>query len=112
MSSSGLPIPATDDHDHAERPDRVEHLQRVCTNCLATESDLSRCGRCKRSAYCSKECQVKHWPMHKPWCKKVEESDVHTDTVVREALACPLFNAVLQACYILHFLRVLTRGLP
>ena len=26
------------------------------------------CSRCRSVTYCSRECQVAHWPMHKPFC--------------------------------------------
>jgi hypothetical protein len=29
---------------------------------------MSKCGRCKRAAYCSKECQRDHWKIHKLDC--------------------------------------------
>ncbi|KAJ7167577.1 hypothetical protein C8R46DRAFT_1093465 [Mycena filopes] len=94
MAPSGL---ATDDNDHAGS-DRVKgHLQRLCTNCGATASNMRRCGRCKRPSYCSKECQVENWPIHRSSCKKFEESDPSTDP------ACPVFDAVLQAGFIFHF---------
>jgi len=30
----------------------------------------SRCSRCRKQKYCSKECQLSHWPAHKPVCSK------------------------------------------
>ena len=30
----------------------------------------SRCSRCRKQKYCSKECQLSHWPSHKPVCSK------------------------------------------
>uniref|UniRef100_A0A672NZQ9 Zinc finger MYND domain-containing protein 10 n=1 Tax=Sinocyclocheilus grahami TaxID=75366 RepID=A0A672NZQ9_SINGR len=33
-----------------------------------------RCSRCQGEWYCNRECQVKHWPKHKPACKLMEEA--------------------------------------
>lgn len=40
-----------------------------CAYCHKTEEHLRRCSRCKRVFYCSKECQQKDWPSHKPTCQ-------------------------------------------
>ena len=32
------------------------------------EPNLLACGRCKAVHYCSRKCQRKHWPQHKPHC--------------------------------------------
>ena len=59
----------------------AEHLQRmqaerenarmVCANCnaIANKEPYKKCAKCKCAAYCSKECQKKHWPVHKTVCK-------------------------------------------
>ncbi|KAJ7114325.1 hypothetical protein C8R44DRAFT_227342 [Mycena epipterygia] len=49
-----------------------------CTNCHKIDPDLklSRCGRCKEAWYCSKECQKKHWPKHKEFCRNVDGSGI------------------------------------
>ena len=39
-----------------------------CVVCGAEAS--SRCSRCKKQKYCSKQCQQTHWPHHKPVCKQ------------------------------------------
>lgn len=49
--------------------------RRVCDNpdCFNVESDetkFSKCARCKKVAYCSKECQRYHWVIHKRACEK------------------------------------------
>ena len=35
---------------------------------------LSFCPRCHCAAYCSKECQKKHWPEHKTVCKQAKKA--------------------------------------
>ncbi len=40
-----------------------------CGYCLCKNA-LMLCSRCKRIHYCSKECQKKHWKIHKPLCKE------------------------------------------
>lgn len=38
----------------------------TCSYCGATGTKkLSRCARCKKASYCSKECQVAAWPAHR-----------------------------------------------
>ena len=43
----------------------------VCCVCGETEN-VRRCGRCKSTAYCSKECQISHFYIHTPWCSTIE----------------------------------------
>ena len=41
--------------------------------CTKTHSELlnfQKCLRCKKIAYCCKECQAKHWSIHKTKCDK------------------------------------------
>ena len=48
----------------------------VCGFCGREEEQLSlrRCTGCKKSAYCSKDCQTKDWNNHKRRCKVVLDS--------------------------------------
>ena len=48
-----------------------ENASMMCANCnaIANNTHLKKCAACKRVAYCSKECQKKHWPVHKTVCK-------------------------------------------
>lgn len=51
---------------------------RICANCAKVDTCRSSslmlgvCGRCKKTYYCSVDCQFKHWPAHKHVCKKPE----------------------------------------
>ncbi|ORY77574.1 hypothetical protein BCR35DRAFT_332503 [Leucosporidium creatinivorum] len=49
-----------------------------CQNCLEglggnTGRKVLTCGRCKRAAYCSKDCQKSDYPRHKPQCHSTVE---------------------------------------
>ena len=48
--------------------ERSEGGRERCVVCGGEAS--SRCSRCKKQKYCSKECQQTHWPHHKPVCKQ------------------------------------------
>lgn len=41
----------------------------VCAQCAAPVERLQRCAACMTAAYCSKACQLAHWPAHKAACK-------------------------------------------
>ena len=70
----------------------AEHLQRlqaerenagmVCANCndIANKEPFKKCAKCKRAAYCSKECQKKHWPVHKTVCKSAPKESCSKKT--------------------------------
>ena len=38
---------------------------------------LFRCSRCRNSLYCSRECQVAHWKIHKEFCVAVQMKDTN-----------------------------------
>jgi hypothetical protein len=48
-----------------------------CLNCHAKQrpngEKLLRCRVCRVATYCGTECADKHWPTHKPQCKRAED---------------------------------------
>lgn len=53
----------------AEMRDLAEYMNRKhCKQCDKL-ADTKACSRCKSVQYCSRECQKKHWKVHKPDCK-------------------------------------------
>lgn len=42
-----------------------------CAQCFMLT--IKKCSSCEQSYYCSRECQVKDWPIHKPICQNKKE---------------------------------------
>ena len=55
----------------------------VCGGAVAKH----RCSRCHSERYCGRDCQVKHWPVHKSKCQQrvVEEKERTNAQVERRA---------------------------
>ena len=50
---------------------------KSCAECgHVSDEDCSKCSACKTVAYCSADCQRKHWPIHKPDCLRAQGKDV------------------------------------
>lgn len=45
----------------------------ACAECCRTLPSMKRCTQCRAVLYCSRECQVKHWPSHKEACKRLPQ---------------------------------------
>jgi hypothetical protein len=45
----------------------VGHTFRICSCCGAVSEIIFTCP-CDRAWYCNAECQLQHWPTHKPHC--------------------------------------------
>ncbi|KAK6329617.1 hypothetical protein TWF730_006164 [Orbilia blumenaviensis] len=43
---------------------------KPCGGCGTLGEDLKRCAKCKSEYYCSRDCQKKHWKVHKKICGK------------------------------------------
>jgi hypothetical protein len=59
----------------------------MCATCTSICAKMRRCQRCKVVTYCTRECQRKDWPNHKPQCVEAKESSIDASlkhfTVVR-----------------------------
>ena len=75
-SKSCVQMIANGKRPHDARTEVLTNL--ICANCNSkSNTELSRCAGCKKTYYCSKECQKEHWKKeHKIQCKKlVNESN-------------------------------------
>ncbi|WAR07912.1 STIP1-like protein [Mya arenaria] len=57
------------DNDQVQHPQQMLQVVQTCCQCTKPSDNLKRCGRCKKAAYCSKECQTEHWRKHKHMCE-------------------------------------------
>jgi hypothetical protein len=68
LSGAGMPETAAADtarHARVRRPSR-----RVCVMCgTVSKQRFQVCTRCRTAAYCGKDCQAAHWPVHKGQCR-------------------------------------------
>lgn len=59
-----------------------QQQQQTCGKCRAPAE--KKCSRCEQVYYCSRTCQVKHWPVHKPYCATPPPNafipETHTNT--------------------------------
>ena len=65
----------SNDDDHCNLNKELSNMNinsrrgnRNCLCCLKEVKGSSRCSKCRTALYCSRECQVKHWPVHKNNC--------------------------------------------
>ena len=46
----------------------VGHDHRMCNQCGKVKENMDMCNGCARAWYCDMDCQLQHWPTHKPLC--------------------------------------------
>ena len=49
--------------------------KNTCLHCLKEVEGSSRCSKCETASYCSRECQLRHWPVHKNNCRDCNDTD-------------------------------------
>lgn len=49
-------------------------MANICSNPTCPEPGTRTCGGCKRTKYCSRNCQRSHWSAHKAACKAASQS--------------------------------------
>ena len=86
------PVPFYETVDGKEISIDADHLQSlqaqrenagmVCAYCdaIANKEPYKKCAKCRHAAYCSKECQIKHWPVHKTVCKSAPKESCSQKT--------------------------------
>ncbi|KAF7336450.1 hypothetical protein MSAN_02299200 [Mycena sanguinolenta] len=77
-----------------------------CSACFTRDIDLGqplrKCSKCRSAFYCSKDCQIRDWPVHKKTCGDAGfPKRIHK--LVTTLLSNPLMLVQLQSCFILAF---------
>ena len=79
---------------HEEKPTAASD-KKCCANCGLKVDEMKRCADCGQVKYCSRDCQKKHWKIHKLDCKKSSSSSKHrniesasTDSCVYDSNHC------------------------
>ena len=50
-------------------------IKHRCLNCSIEVTTNQKCSRCRTASYCCKNCQIKHWPVHKNSCQDANSND-------------------------------------
>ncbi|KAJ7764756.1 hypothetical protein B0H16DRAFT_428249 [Mycena metata] len=57
---------------------RTQGAQLACTRCLRRpDRKLNQCSKCRRVAYCDKDCQTRDWAGHKEICKRLQKVNAY-----------------------------------
>lgn len=48
---------------------KVVSLVVRCLFCIKVLEEVNKCSRCRTATYCDRECQRKHWKVHKNSCQ-------------------------------------------
>ena len=89
-----------------------ENAGMTCANCdtMANNMHFKKCAACKRVAYCSKECQKKHWPVHKTVCKSAPMESCSKKTKKVVSLSSSFVSVKATTQYPLEAKRTSRRG--
>ncbi|KIJ11670.1 hypothetical protein PAXINDRAFT_171705 [Paxillus involutus ATCC 200175] len=72
----------------------------ACTTCVTVLNKVLTCQRCKSVWYCSRQCQKKDWPRHKPTCTPVERSSGILK-LVDNVMANDLLYSMIALCSVI-----------
>jgi len=69
---------------------RIPLLPVLCGGCQKSgdSHELSKCGKCRLVTYCSRECQVNAWPLHKLYCKRACQQNPQNKSFLKLAKDC------------------------
>lgn len=83
-------------------PSTVDPVPSACIACKKvpeSNKQLSKCGKCAHALYCSRECQVQHWDLHKSTCSpliRLVQSPLGAGSGLVAACAIPRGTVVLR----------------
>ena len=67
-----------------------------CEHCSNKGGKMLHCSKCGTGGYCSKECQVAHWPEHKKVCKQRIEAEQRAEVILGAGVV-KAFSKALKA---------------
>ena len=70
-----------------------------CSFCDQVSAKLKKCARCHKAEYCGRECQLKHWPMHKSSCKASDTNPENSTPTQNKASSSPQTQSKLSKKY-------------
>ena len=111
-SESEMPAETSfEQSDKKTEPMIKTHLENGCIeppkmkcNFCNRSGHLKMCKRCKKAGYCDRECQAKHWPMHKKTCRMSAMTEAARKLlqsplpVIVRCAYCDCFLVSLKAC--------------
>ena len=60
--------------------------KNTCLFCLKEVQGLQGCSRCGTARYCGRECQLKHWPVHKNTCQDSNDTEDSNEKLEMKAM--------------------------
>lgn len=60
----------------------VDPSHKECSGCHKYVPSVSKCSHCGCAEYCSRECQISNWTLHKPVCHQIF-ADKYPDDAIR-----------------------------
>ena len=75
----------------AQKNNEIGPLTCFNPECTKTVVKVTKCAECIIAQYCSKECQKKNWPIHKPRCNQLLVDSVPQDLIVLTGVLVFLF---------------------